>query len=221
MSCLAATLVPGQEGFVRLVGRAYEQGMPQFHAVFRPDLVAQTRWLYWILMVLGWCALGGYWMLLRLRLLLAGWLLGRRGRDEEAALAVALLLAISYSGLFVSIRLVRDVLRFREVAGLSADQRELLLFGRHTGEPDYGPARAFRERASGRGSLVILREGRHTGFAPIFYASYLFPIRTYVIRADTCANAARLALAASEPRFDWIDADCKPAFEPRRRDELP
>jgi len=220
-SVLAVTLAPGQEGFVDLVGRAYVRHLPQFGGLFRPDLVVQTRWLYWILMCLGGCALAGYGLLLRSRLRLAGWLLGQGGPDDQAALAIALLLTISYSSLFVSIRAVRDGLRFRDVAGLSMEQRKLLLFGRHTGEPDYGPARDFRERASGRGNLAILREGRRGGYAQVFYASYLFPIRTYVIRADSCAQAARLALASSEPRFDWIDADCKGGFDPRPRADLP
>jgi hypothetical protein len=211
LAVFGATLVfVAALGADRLVAAtAYLYGrLPMLAAVFRADHERQVRALHPLVMGLGAAALLAYGLASLRSIELWPRLLPLRGGRLERARTSAVAAVVLYSILLVPVRVARDVLRERELAGLSNEARRLSLYGVHSREPDYGPIEAFR-RASGReGALLVARHGAYAPFDDVFLASYLFPQRVYVRPVSECSPDVLPRLRAERPAAAWIEWAC-------------
>jgi hypothetical protein len=204
----AAALLP-EAAFLQAVEWLYLQ-LPIHAAVFRADLQAQTRVLHGACGPLALAALA-VWAIATARgvsilAAAAGEEAGEGGAPRWRRRIVTALLA--YSILLAPVRLLRDGLRERELAGLDFAARRLHVYGRHSLEPDYAALEAFRRSSGGEGAVLVLRDRRQLDFADVFAASYLFPQRVYVARVPECSleEAARAAAARSD--VAWLQLSC-------------
>jgi hypothetical protein len=208
LALVAALAALGPERFVALVRSVYTTRIAQFSPDFRERLRRETQALYWVLLAAGVvCASAWGGLSLRGRVALA-WILGGAGAGWRG---VALLLVIGSSSLFVAVRAVRDVARFRALRGLSFEQQRDQLGAENPIEPSYAQARAFLARNGPRPGNILLLASPGAGETHyIFLAAYLFPVRVY---AGSEADLAPELAARRDIR--WVQREeARTAFAP-------
>lgn len=216
-AALAAAAFAPADAFVSAVEWLYLR-LPIHAAVFRADLALQTRLLHSVCgpaavaWVLAWASASARGVAVLSAL--AGGPADETPREAwRRRIATAL---VVYAILLAPVRLLRDGLRESELAGLSFAERRLHVYGRHTLEPDYAAIEAFRRRSGGAGAVLVLRKGHSLDFADVFAASYLFPQRVYVTRAEGCTPEAGARAAASRTDVRWVQLACAAGpFAPR------
>lgn len=203
LGLLVPLAVAGPERFVAFVRVVYTTRIAQFSPEFRERLQRETQALYWVLLAAA-IALASAWgaFSLKGRAALA-WCLGALAGDWRA---VALMLVIGSSSLFVGVRAVRDVVRFQALRGLSLDEQREKLGAESPIEPRYAQAREFLARNGPRPGNLLIVHGppRPRDWQPhyIFLAAYLFPVRVYN------GSAADLAPELLAKRgIAWVQAE--------------
>ncbi len=212
VALLLVTLL-GAEGMVAWAAAAYTR-LPVISSVFREDLARQVRVLHVVVGFLGLAAVVAYAFASRAGVVLTHWMLARPGgppataRRERLRTAVVAV-ALGYAILLVPIRVVRDVLRERDLAGLSYAERRLRVYGVHAPEPDYAPLAAFRERSGGHGDVLVVAGRGGFGFAEVFRTAFLFPQRLFVIAPAACTPETLGRVRQRYPRAAWVDWRCE------------
>src|SRR5262249_44484120 len=126
-------------------------------------------------------------------------------------------LVLACRTLFVGVRVARDALRARDLAGLGFEERRARLHAENPFEPDPDAVRRFRAAldASGREGVAILRgsESVHR-LRPehLFLAAEIFPARPYLAPAPACRPAELSPAGAAERDVGVVLRDCDAAF---------
>jgi hypothetical protein len=203
----------GQDRLVSEAARAYA-GLPTLPGPFRDDLARQVRAVHGIALAGGTLAVAAWLLASARRVDVAAFLLSCPGAPwpsggrAERLRTLAVAAALAYGMLVAPLRLVRDAQLETELRGLSYAERRLVVYGRHTLEPDYRPVAAFQQRASRQGDVVVLRRRARGSFNDVFVASFLFPQRVYFVAPSECTPEAAQRARASYPRAAWVDWDC-------------
>lgn len=170
----------GPERFVAFARDVYTTRIAQFSPEFRTRLLRELQALYVVLLVTGIVCVAAWAALSAARRNALRFLLAEHASDWRAA---ALLLVIASSSVFLAVRLVRDVVRFEALRGLSFEEQRQRLAAESPIEPDYAKARAFVDRNGPRpGNILILRGPPGSGAGQghyLFLAQSLFPVRLY------------------------------------------